>query len=267
MNENQTAVNEKVSSPINLSDRRKRFCRSVNLNDPDENMPSYLLAKNKLFETRIENYMNTMTSISSFHIEDLRQIAFYLHQIGIYERLYHLWLCYSKSGQGKLNETSLNLSSDVTTRRPQRYWPKQLTSLIYKNENIKQMSREDQNVVCEKIVDDYLQQYEEKLNYYKQQYEEKESQLTGFTLSLKEAIKIFVEHYGVMQIRLKCDYMTALLHNEHEDYQLQTIYAQENPTDYQVNDESFFFLFFTLYDNCSSSFFFFCLDTNRKTFI
>ncbi|CAF3676623.1 unnamed protein product [Rotaria sordida] len=242
--ESELSTVGKQQSEIELTTSPSIEIKSCPHSSSDDNIeydsiPSYLLASNKLFDEMIQNTMDMTCSID---IEDLRQMAYFLHQRDFYERLYHLWSIYLQAGLGQLNN---NVVFDENSNdHHQQFWSKHVTTLI-RTSNVDvpfdQMTDKNKQTTCELIVSEHLQEYQEKIDYYQKQLKENENYLNDLTLTMRKAIEMFVEQYGIIPNRMKCDYAIAILYNDYQDYQLKYKYQQEKPTDYQKQIAKFLY--------------------------
>ncbi|CAF4668916.1 unnamed protein product [Rotaria sp. Silwood2] len=214
--------------------KRKKIAYHIDDNEEQETVPNYLLSKHRLFDQIIQQRMDRT---SSMNIENLRQLAFFRHQIVVYERLYHLWSIYLQSGTGQLNVGKNEKRNKH--QNYQRYWPKHVKSLMMLTHDKatsmdKMTTEEDQHVACELLVQEHIRVYQEKLDFYKKQFNEKRQSFISLPQAIEKSIEKLIEHYGLAPIRMKCHLAIAILHNNYEDLQLQYEYEQEKPTDYQI---------------------------------
>jgi hypothetical protein len=236
--------------PINsesIIQKKKR----TNIDDDDDDspqeidqMPKYLLAKNKLFDRMIEQNIS-LTTTHSMTIEDLRQIAFFIHYLNFYTILYDLWSVYLKAGTGQLrvNDEEVVLKNEnpsINNHRP--YWSKHVLSSFISEQDRRRRRRrredaDEQQLTYELLVGHRLSQYQDKIEHYQKQLDEKKSRhlLDDFTPIIEEKLQLFIEEQDeISSHRKKCHHAITMLHYDYNDQLLQDQYQEENPTDYQV---------------------------------
>ncbi|CAF4160822.1 unnamed protein product, partial [Adineta steineri] len=216
--------------------------KSANDNDPNvtegeeeeeqDQIPAYLLTTNKSFDHMIQKVMNTASSID---MNDLRQLALLIHHIAALNIQKQVTIVYLRSGIGKLRESEPSL-----TEVDRRVWPMQVTSaLAEKRKQGKiattvQISTEDEHRDHENLVNERLQQINERIEQYQRQFNEKKNQLIGLTSTIEEAIVKYVQHYGVIPLQMKRDMKIALLEYDYDAEILERKYLEEKPNDYQI---------------------------------
>jgi hypothetical protein len=194
-------------------------------------MPAYLAERNSFFEQMIQklSYGN-----SSMDVNDLRQMAFFQHQIGHFTQLHHLWSTYLRAGIGSLkedNDTS-DEEKDVSKQIDRRYWCEEVTSLVEGNLNLTQ---EQRHRACQDLVYHYLDEYSEKTRFYEYQFHQAKEDLSYWTSAMEEKIQTLVQQYGIKPLQIKHQHQLAVLTCEYEDHILQRRYQQHNSTAYQVS--------------------------------
>ena len=113
-----------------------------------DKMPKYLSATNTLFEHKIHalvEQQTTSSSSSSLHIEQLRQIAFYLHQLAEIELNLSLWTTYLHSGTGQMTSSSSSSSHSSSHPRDSRtltLWPEEVKTSMINHQYTKFNSKE-----------------------------------------------------------------------------------------------------------------------------
>ena len=179
-------------------------------------MPEYLLSKNQLFDRMIEH---TIDIPSLIDMDDLREIAFYLHQMLHFTKLHDLWSTYLRAGIGLLKE-----EHDVSQQIDRRYWSQDVQILF-------QQTKSDVDLVYQQLHD-----YDQKIKMYELLYNEKKHTVEHWSTTIQQAIQTFVHQHGIRPVELQCNYKMAILGYEYEDHLLQCQYEQQQqPTDYQVS--------------------------------
>ena len=122
-----------------LSSRSKKFRHNDdkgNRNDDDDDeggndnyekdaMPDYLLTKKTLFDRMMEKNMDRA---GSMEMDDMRQIAYFVHYIAFYDQLCRLWSTYLQAGRGELKERVTPITTlgenNPENRYHRCYWSK-----------------------------------------------------------------------------------------------------------------------------------------------
>ena len=160
---------------------------------------------------------------SDLPIEDLQQLAFCTHQLGVLPIEEELWTGYRQCGTGLWREQLI--------LRHRHYWPHHVKSLMPTETN-----ERDEQRVCETIVQQRLQEIHNQFVNYRTDYQDKQSKLAAVTPTLEETLRKLVHENAIIPLRMKVDMALAVLRCEDEDHWLQCQYQAEGPTDYQVSD-------------------------------
>jgi hypothetical protein len=203
----------------------------VDTSDEGDLMPAYLSASNSFFEQMIQKLIFTNSPVD---VNDLRQMAFFQHQIAHFTQLHHLWSTYLRAGIGSLKEDNdiSEEEEDVSKQVDRRYWCEEVTSLVEGNLNLTQ---EQRHRACQDLVYHYLDEYSEKTRLYQYQFHQAKEDLSYWTSAMEEKIQTFVQQYGIKPLQIKYKHQIAVLTCEYEDHILQRRYQQHNSTVYQVS--------------------------------
>ena len=194
-------------------------------------MPGYLLARNQLFDRMIEKII---PRTSPADMDDLRQMAFFRHQMAHFHQLSRLWSAYLRAGIGSLKEDDdqhEEHEQDVSKQIDRRYWSQEVKSIVDPNSNL---TEEDRTSACQDLVYKRLNEYRAKIQLYEQQFNEKKEDLLCWTSTIDEAIQTFVQQYGTDPLQMKYNHQLAILACDYEDQILQRQYQQQNPTSHHV---------------------------------
>jgi len=197
-------------------------------------MPAYLLSRNKLFDSMIQKVIDIT---SPMDIDDLRQMAFFKHQIANFNQLHNLWSAYLRAGIGLLNEEQeQEQEQDLSKQIDRRYWSTDVKSIIDAKPNLYPLNItiEDKHIACQNIVYQHLHEYHDKIELYEQQFNHKKVYLTHWSSTIEEAIQTFVHQYGIAPLQMKYNNKIAILTYEYKDQLFERQYQQQQPTDYQV---------------------------------
>lgn len=207
--------------------------KTTRTTDAIDLMPAYLSGKNRFFDHMIQRFIGTSNQMD---VDDLRQMAFFQHQIVHFNELHHLWSVYLRAGIGSLkeNEQTDEEHKDVSKQIDRRYWCQEVKSFVGEQFNLTQ---EEKDRVCQDIVYRRLQEYSEKKQLYEQQFNRMKQDLSYWTFTIEEGIQTFVQQYGMNSLRIQYKHQIAVLTCEYEDQILQRRYEQQqNPTTHQVSD-------------------------------
>ena len=69
-----------------------------------------------------------------------------------------------------------------------------------------------------------------------EQLDEKKSHLVDMTSTMEEAIKAYVDQYGIRPIKMKRDLKIALIKYDYDAEIIERKYLRENPNEYQVKE-------------------------------
>lgn len=169
-------------------------------------LPEYLSSSNTIFEEYIKSKVTNADNI----MEDLREMAFYEHQIQIIALDARLWNAYLQSGLAELKvpeaEDNRSILQQIQCPRPTLpcIWPKKLKATIEADTSV---PAADKALMSAKICYDYvnkrLAQYEEKTQSLQTKIQEKREQLQdNINDELEQHIAKLVEDYGVALYRI-----------------------------------------------------------------
>jgi hypothetical protein len=222
-----------VSQPIT-----ERFRTSMDDTKDKDDIPDYLLSKNKLFDQMIYKIIN-----NSIDIEDIRQMAFFMYQISYSKILHDLWSTYLCSGTGQLKYNDIIIvveGKEIYVDR--QYWPHHVKSLreLEKKEasaiSLSNMIKENEQIACENLAHKYLKKYHDNIESYQKQFNDKKQYLSHVwtTTSLEKSIQLFIEQHDIASFRMKCETRQGALIYQYEDEIIQRKFQQYQPTNYQV---------------------------------
>lgn len=272
--ESQLLANKKrrrqsnTSSP-SISIKKRKFAEHDDIDDTDieqEKVPIYLQTTTPSFMTMSQNILKSVTSMNISHIQE---IAFLIHQIASLGISKEVTTTYLQSVTGKLLELQWDLI-DVD----RRVWPMQVKSLLLSKQLSKtatisasdvvitpaattmQMNKEDEQVICENMIHQRLQEMTRKIDHYQQILNEQIDHFVGFTEAMEKTIQTYVHHYGIKPLKIKRDLKIALIKYDYEAEILERKFVQEKPNDYQVSFKKY--AISSIVSHHSSS----CLDSN-----
>ena len=215
-----------LSSPSVIT---KKMKMTDNKDTQHDRIPVYLLPTNKSFNFIMSNVMHTATSMT---LDDLRQVAILIHQIAELCIDKQIKTTYLQSGTGILTDSEPEL-----TKLGRRVWPTQMKSKMleqYKKDNMNRtttptvkMTEEDEPRHCEEFVQQCTREMNEKMVQYQQQLDEKESQLVDMTSTMEEAIKAYVDQYGIRPLKMKRDLKIKLIKYDYHAEIIERKYLQE----------------------------------------
>ncbi|CAF4726306.1 unnamed protein product, partial [Rotaria sp. Silwood2] len=93
---------------------------------------------------------------------------------------------------------------------------------------------EDEQLICEQILHQCLQDMNQNIEHYQRQLNEKKNSLIGFTSTMEESIQTYVQECGVKPLEMKRDLKIAIVTYNYESQILERKYLQETPNPYQI---------------------------------
>ncbi|CAF1588789.1 unnamed protein product [Rotaria magnacalcarata] len=131
---------------------------------------------------------------------------------------------YLHSVQGILKEPTYT-SMEIN----RRVWPIQVQSLMLAHHkptaSMEIHTEEEEQVTCEQLLHQHLQDMKEKIQDYEQQFNVKKQTLNDFTSNVEETIQNYVQVYGIKPLKLKRDLNVALLKYHYESELLKRQYT------------------------------------------
>ncbi|UJR12991.1 hypothetical protein I4U23_000017 [Adineta vaga] len=224
-----------VSKKIKFTQNNDTKDKSTNDNVKEEksdDVPAYLSLTNISFLHVIQQIQNTENSID---MKDLQIIALLMHRITANRIQKQINSVYLRSGTGKLDDSSFDL-----IEIDRRVWPKEVKSdMLAKiaQSNITtatKINSDSEQLDFENLVNERLQQINEKIEQYTQQLIDKKNHLIGFTSSIEKTIIQYVQRYGIIPLQMKRDLKIALLKHDYNTIILRRKYEQENPNEYHL---------------------------------
>ncbi|CAF4595707.1 unnamed protein product [Rotaria sp. Silwood2] len=211
---------------------------NIDDNDPKQDqIPIYLLMNNKLF---VRMAQNTIRSVQSISMNDVQQLALSMHHIAAFHIQKQITEIYLKSVTG-----ALQASENDLIEMDRRVWPMKVKSFLLTQCKLTmapittvitttETHTEDEQVICEQILHQRLQDINQKIEHYQQQLNEKKNSLIGFTSTMEEAIQIYVQEYGIKPLEMKRDLKISIATYNFESEILERKYSQETPNQYQM---------------------------------
>jgi hypothetical protein len=202
----------------------------AHIESEQDEIPDYLLTTDKKFVHMIQKVMDTCKSIE---MNDSQQMAILMHHIAALNIQKEITTVYLRSGTGKFREIGADL-----VEIDRRVWPMQVKSAMKKHETMEAATAVERNeqLECETLVYERLQEFNGKIEGYERQLNETKSLLIGCTSTIEEAIKNYVQQYGIRPLQMKRDLKIALLEHDYDAEILERKYSQEKPNEYQVRN-------------------------------
>ncbi|CAF4744805.1 unnamed protein product [Rotaria sp. Silwood2] len=202
-----------------------------------DQIPTYLLMNNKSFVHMAQNIIKTIHSIN---MNDIQQTAVSMHHIAAFHVEKQVTEICLKTVTGTLQESENDL---IEVDR--RVWPMQVKPFLLTRGKLTMVPipiatttmethTEDEQLICKQILQQRLQDMNQKIEHYQQQLNEKKNSLIGFTSTMEEAIQIYVQDYGVRLLEMKRDLNIAIVTYNYESEILERKYSQDAPNQYQI---------------------------------
>jgi hypothetical protein len=196
-----------------------------------DSIPTYLALTNESFNHFVQNLVDKTNSIS---IKDVQHIALCLHRIAAVHIQKQVSIIYFKSGTGTLRDPEPEL---VPVDR--RVWPMQVKSAMLTqrstNTTASDSDPENEQLAYENLVHQRFEQMNQQTDQYEKDLDEKKRQLIGFTSTMEDMIRKYVQQYGIQPLKLQRDLKIALLKHDYDAEIIERKFLQENPNEYQVN--------------------------------
>lgn len=194
--------------------------------------------------------LQSLSNDRDVSFDDLQALAFFRHQIGIYQQHERLWLKFIRFGIGQLSDedrlaveqTPIIQTTTMTRIMYGPFWTAAVKQWLLLRPSVQILLNQgetDEQFLFEFAANERLQQARERLNHYEQEYQEKKAMCLPNNKTMEESIVEFVEHHGIQPFRLKTDLQANELHIEFRQNLLRLRFEQENPTDYQVKRNMF----------------------------
>ncbi|CAF1338130.1 unnamed protein product [Rotaria magnacalcarata] len=172
--------------------------------------------------------MTTATEKLNNNMDELRKIAIVLYKIMVIQTYQYLWETYFKSGTGQLmipSEAKQKLSYSTTLS----IWPKEIKTIVLSNKK----DKTNENEICLKFTNGHLYALQNQLKEYQQELNIKANNYPGYTLSIQEIIKIYIEENLNASLYKKIQHQVALIHYDYHIRALKLEYLRHKPNEYQ----------------------------------
>lgn len=212
----------------------------------NESFPSYLQKNQDVLQELL-----TLSVNHDLSFDHLQSLAFFRHQMGIYQQHERLWLKFIRFGTGQLSDEDRQSIEQRPIIQPTTmtrmmygpFWMATVKRWLLLRPNVQPLldrGETDEQNLCELAAIERLQQARERFEYYHLQYEEKKTQCLrhGYE-SIELGLIQYVEQCGIEPFRLKTDFKSNQLNVEFREHLLQLRLKQEHPTEYQVNDTDY----------------------------
>ena len=211
-----------------------------------QQLPNYLSIKNRFFIAMARNILKTNSTIT---IDDIQQLALFIHQKAVIHSRRELIKVYLLSIMGKLQQTDYD-SMDID----RRFWPIQVQSLLLNRRKsssttadtaatttitttsttVTDMISTEEQLACQNTLQEQLREMKEEIERYQQLFDEKKNSLTELTSTMEESIEAYVQNYGIRVLKLKHDFKMTLVKHDYDAEILRRKYMHEQPNEYQV---------------------------------
>ncbi|CAF4531987.1 unnamed protein product [Rotaria socialis] len=209
------------------------------IRDQLEIIPNYLIKQNISFKKSMHQVLSSMITAATTEnsnknvnsIDELRKIAILLYKIMVIQTYQYLWETYFKSGTGQLmipSETKQKLFYSTTLS----IWPKEIKTIALSNKK----DKTNENEICLKFTNGHLYALKNQLKEYQQELNIKANNYPGYTLSIQEIIKTYIEENLNASLYKKIQHQVALIHYDYHIRALKLEYLRHKPNEYQVFD-------------------------------
>ncbi|CAF2061712.1 unnamed protein product [Rotaria magnacalcarata] len=207
------------------------------IRDQLEIIPNYLTKQNISFKKSMHQVLSSMITAAATaensnknvnNINELRKIAILLYKIMVIQTYQYLWEIYFKSGTGQLmipSEAKQKLSYSTTLS----IWPKEIKTIALSNKK----DKTNENEICLKFTNGHLYALKNQLKEYQQELNIKANNYPGYTLSIQEIIKTYIEENLNASLYKKIQHQVALIHYDYHIRALKLEYLRHKPNEYQ----------------------------------
>lgn len=207
----------------------------------DEPFPTYLQKDHGM----LQEILSSSANDPDVSFDDLQALAFFRHQMGIYQQHERLWLKFIRFGTGQLSDedrldieqTPIIQPTTMTRMMYGPFWMATVKRWLLSRPNVQTLidrGETDEQYLYEFGANERLQQARERLEHYRQEYHEKKARCLLDHANLEAALIQCVEQQGIHLFRLKTDFKSHQLTVEFREHLLQLRFEQEHPTEYQV---------------------------------
>ncbi|CAF2178521.1 unnamed protein product [Rotaria magnacalcarata] len=203
------------------------------IRDQLEIIPNYLTKQNISFKELMHRVLSSIIAAEKSNNNDnnmneLRKIAILLYKIMVIQTYQYLWKTYFKSGTGQLiipSETKQKLSYSTTLP----IWPKEIKTIVVSNNK----GKINENEICLKFVNEQLNELQRHLKSYEQELNIHANDYQGYTLSIQEIIKTYIEQNLNSSLHKKIEHQVELIYYDYHIRALKLEYFQLQPNQYK----------------------------------
>ncbi|CAF3345031.1 unnamed protein product [Rotaria socialis] len=207
------------------------------IRDQLEIIPNYLTKQNISFKKSMHQVLSSMITAAATtensnknvnNIDELRKIAILLYKIMVIQTYQYLWETYFKSGTGQLMvpfETKQKLCYPTTLS----IWPKEIKTIALSNKK----DKTNENEICLKFASGHLYALQNQLKEYQQELNIKANNYPGYTLSIQEIIKTYIEENLNVTLCKRIQHQVELIHYDYHIRALKLEYLRHKPNEYQ----------------------------------
>ncbi|CAF1515850.1 unnamed protein product [Rotaria magnacalcarata] len=233
-NEQDSTINNLKRSQSTLSTPDIVWKKIRNWDDrkiQHEDIIDYWEQLNDTFDHTMTHHILNTTTTTTISIEDLRDLAVLKNNIAKINLSKKLWIVYLKSGTGQWETRE---SKNTTVNR--QIWSTVITSMIPSKLSTMSMMNQTKNEhkICEMIIEEHLQEFDEQLERYHADYIEKKNSLIGFSDQIENAIQTFVEQHSIVPLEMRLNSKLIVYECDYENRLLERKYVQLKPTDTQI---------------------------------
>lgn len=196
-----------------------------------ETIPKYLTSNYKAFDENLINFIRI--SPTFVNIEDLRNIAFRIHQIECVKLDRILWTIYLQSGTGELKIKRPIMSIDSNLKV--FLWPEEVKRKMIEHGHTQMTNPQDiDDQTCIDYVKRVLEKFQNQLLHYQKKLEEEKRKL-DYTLTneIQDTLLKFVQQYGISVYKIPIDGLISTVEFDYKDRLIQLAFENENPNEFQ----------------------------------
>ncbi|CAF1261296.1 unnamed protein product [Rotaria sp. Silwood1] len=217
-----------TSTPDVATKKMREWNSKAEANQEAEQVSKYFERINEMFDIQMKDDLGN--SIDELFLDDLRELAILKHRIIQIELDKQLWTIYLKVGKGEWIT-----SESKQTNVDRRLWPAAVKKLCTTMPNVSDINQSHgMDREYERIVQQHIEEFYEKIECYSMEYHEKKTSLLGFTDEIQQTLERFVHQYSITPFRMKLNYKIRILEYNYGAQLLEHEYLQQKPTANQI---------------------------------
>lgn len=195
----------------------------------DDHMPKYLRANYRLFDEVMQPLLQR--NANSIRLEDLREIAYLIHNINLTNLLISQWQLYLRSGTGDIR---VPFSESKQPIHPS-IWPSEVKQMMLREGTVNAVTESDiDSSQCLSFTQDYLTSLRTNVQKRQTELNDRKRRLPKFTDDPYQTIELFIFQHYMDETSLRIQKNMLLVEYNYRDHWLELEFEQLNPTEDQL---------------------------------